>query len=260
MGFSMRRIMFIYRIVNSLNGKIYIGQTTQDIHTRFIQHKSAAKRNISRTVLALAINKYGSENFYIEVIDTANSLDDLNQKEKMWIEKENSYSPKGYNLHPGGDNHKLPEESLEKMRKTKLLNSSKGGSKSQYKGVSFNKKNKKYKVSSSIFGFGGYFDNEDVAAYAYDLMVLDSKKQAYVNFPNGAPLATVFEYNLIKKKQAEKTHGITFAKDTRKWQANLWIGTRCKYLGQYNTKEEAIDVYDNYVIANNLNKPLNRKV
>ena len=40
-------------------------------------------------------------------------------KEEIWIEKEKSLSPHGYNLTRGGDNRKLSEDSKEKMRESK---------------------------------------------------------------------------------------------------------------------------------------------
>jgi len=55
-----------------------------------------ALNNILDTHFARAIRKYGKENFIIEMIDTAESQDELNQKEQYWIRYYDSVN-KGYN-------------------------------------------------------------------------------------------------------------------------------------------------------------------
>ena len=52
--------------------------------------------NILDTHFARAIRKYGKENFIIEVIDTAESQEELNQKEQYWIKFYDSVH-QGYN-------------------------------------------------------------------------------------------------------------------------------------------------------------------
>ncbi|NCP97776.1 GIY-YIG nuclease family protein [archaeon] len=89
----------IYKILNVLNNKIYIGQTTQNIHKRFYQH-CVRKNNY---YLSNAIKKYGAENFIIEEIDRADSFDELNTKEIYYISYYNSTDNKiGYNISEGG--------------------------------------------------------------------------------------------------------------------------------------------------------------
>lgn len=91
----------IYKIVNKLNGTTYVGQTINSINQRFIQHKHASLTH--NTYLYNAMKKYGINNFYIEQIDSANSLDELNTKEIYWIEKLNTKAPNGYNIVDGGN-------------------------------------------------------------------------------------------------------------------------------------------------------------
>lgn len=43
------------------------------------------------------IEKYGLENFSFEIIDSASSQEELDQKQKEYIEKYNSLEPHGYN-------------------------------------------------------------------------------------------------------------------------------------------------------------------
>jgi len=67
------------------------------------------------------------ENFIIEEIDTAYSLDELNQKECEWILKENCLKPCGYNIKPGGNQKGFLEETnkkflnLKKERRSKVI-------------------------------------------------------------------------------------------------------------------------------------------
>ena len=97
-------MLSIYKITNLINNKVYIGQTRQDIHKRFIQHCSCANRTHPyKSKLHEAIRKYGKDNFNIECIDIANNLDELNEKEIFWIKYYNSLDINfGYNITSGG--------------------------------------------------------------------------------------------------------------------------------------------------------------
>ena len=53
---------YIYCITNKINGKKYIGQTTETIHKRWIRHINAH----SNMAISKAIDKYGKENFEIK--------------------------------------------------------------------------------------------------------------------------------------------------------------------------------------------------
>lgn len=86
--------MFIYKITNKINGKVYIGQTIRSISVRFCKHCNNSKN----TVISSAIKKYGRDNFTVEEIDGANSQSELNYKEWLWIQKSNSLVPNGYNV------------------------------------------------------------------------------------------------------------------------------------------------------------------
>jgi hypothetical protein len=79
--------------------------------------------------LNAAIKKYGKENFKKEIIDTADDIIELNEKEKYWIEKLNSIVPNGYNIASGGDGgYTMEHASEDKIRewKQKIGEKSKG--------------------------------------------------------------------------------------------------------------------------------------
>lgn len=109
--------MVIYKITNTTNGKVYIGQTRQDATTRIIQHKTNLKLNRHHNAhLQSAWNLYKEASFIFEVVDNASGLDELNELEKMWISKTNSLiSSEGYNLTDGGQSCEFSKESRKVM-------------------------------------------------------------------------------------------------------------------------------------------------
>ena len=105
----------IYKITNKLNGKPYIGQTTQRVSERFRQH--CRRKN---TFIGQIMRDFKIENFTIEVIEECETQEQLNRREIFWIKFFNCKAPNGYNLTDGGEGFKgLTEESLTKMRKPK---------------------------------------------------------------------------------------------------------------------------------------------
>lgn len=112
--------MIIYKVTNLINNKIYIGQTKYSADYRLHKHLSEAiyeKTHNNRTITYFhnALLKYGIENFKIEIIDTANNIEELNQKEVYWIKQYNSTNKNiGYNLMEGG---KSGEKSIETRKK-----------------------------------------------------------------------------------------------------------------------------------------------
>jgi group I intron endonuclease len=95
----------IYKLINSINNKYYIGQST-NVHKVISRlYKGSGK------VISLAIKKYGWENFEVEIIeylkyDSVLSKREnqkiLDEKEIFWIKELNSLAPNGYNLTKGG--------------------------------------------------------------------------------------------------------------------------------------------------------------
>lgn len=72
----------IYRLVNMVNGKTYIGLSA-NIERRWIEHRTP--RNMRKqTSLARALRKYGCENFRMEVIEECDNSK-LSEREMFWI-------------------------------------------------------------------------------------------------------------------------------------------------------------------------------
>lgn len=111
--------MVIYKITNQINGKIYIGQTIE-YEERIRHHKQTPFRKASRDYnkpLYKAIRKYGVDNFKFEIIDTAETIEELNEKEIRYIEEYDCLidTGKGYNLETGGGNGHKSEHTKKKI-------------------------------------------------------------------------------------------------------------------------------------------------
>ena len=95
----------VYLITNQHNQKKYVGQTRNQLSKRWNAHVWAARNSKIPSyhyVLARAIRKYGSDAFVVEQIDTATSIEELNHKEKEWINKLGTFD-NGYNMTMGGE-------------------------------------------------------------------------------------------------------------------------------------------------------------
>ncbi len=87
----------VYLITNIENKKQYVGITKFSIEERFFQH---TKRGF---LLTEAIQKYGEQNFFIELVEEVESTERAYELEIFYIQKYNTKVPNGYNLTDGGD-------------------------------------------------------------------------------------------------------------------------------------------------------------
>jgi len=109
----------IYKAVNKQTNQAYIGATTKGIHQRKLDHLERGKRGESNQFHS-AISTYGADAFEWQQIDTANSLNELAQKEKKYIIQYNTILD-GYNSLSGGGFKKTIYQYDLKTRK--LINS-----------------------------------------------------------------------------------------------------------------------------------------
>ncbi len=111
--------MIIYKVTNKLNGKMYIGQTTQALTERWWQHcNRCPSQQRWKSYLYNAIQTHGEDAFTVEEIDRAESLEVLNIKEATYIKALNTLAPNGYNLHIGGDARICHDETKKKISDT----------------------------------------------------------------------------------------------------------------------------------------------
>lgn len=135
----------IYKITNTINGKLYIGQTVR------IKMYLQGRYKGSGVLLKKAKKKYGIENFKIEIVCYAYSQQELNTLETHYIRFFDTVHPKGYNLTNEGTAHqdtrkKLAKASTGRIKKPeeieKIIQANKGRtiSKEQKEAISkFNK-------------------------------------------------------------------------------------------------------------------------
>lgn len=91
----------IYLLTNTINGKQYVGQTTDE---KFDARMRAHKYPHKRTAIQHAVRKYGWNAFTTTILETSNQ--DISEREKFWIAKLNTVAPTGYNLTTGGESGK----------------------------------------------------------------------------------------------------------------------------------------------------------
>lgn len=102
----------VYKIVNNINQKIYIGQSI-NIKARWKDHINSLNRGDSKcTLLQRAWNKYGQDNFSFEILElcTEDVLDDVEIK---YIDLYDSCR-NGYNIETGGNVNKCLSEATKK--------------------------------------------------------------------------------------------------------------------------------------------------
>jgi len=93
----------IYKSICIITRKSYIGKTTRSLNYRAKNHLGESKNlNRKKTYFHNAILKHGYENFIWEQICFCYSRKELDEIEKLYIDKFNTKYPNGYNLANGG--------------------------------------------------------------------------------------------------------------------------------------------------------------
>lgn len=218
---------WIYCIENKINDKKYIGKTTREYKERWRFHKNNLSKNIhNNKYLQRSWNKYGEDSFLFYIIEECRK-EEVNQKEIFWIEHFNTKKRKnGYNITDGGkgtSGWKASEETKEKHRKLMLNISDKTRCKL------------KEKAKGNRNGAGIQFT--------------EKRKQLISN-------ALLYKK---KKNSSSKFFGVSLHKNEQKWSSWIVIEKRKIHLGWFKEEIEAAKTYDNYVINNNLPRPLNFK-
>ena len=110
------KAMIIYRIMNVVNNKVYIGQTSRTFYQRYtgggdgvervynmyITEKKKANKHLLNSFI-----KHGLHNFKVDIIRQCETIEELNYWEEFFIALYNSTDQRyGYNRKYGGENHK----------------------------------------------------------------------------------------------------------------------------------------------------------
>lgn len=94
----------IYKIQNTINGKVYIGQTKRPISNRFNDHIRMAEELDSNYHIHRAIRKHGRDKFTLDLIEEVEEAD-VNTREMFWVNYFDSFAH-GYNMTFGGEGKK----------------------------------------------------------------------------------------------------------------------------------------------------------
>jgi len=112
-------IYTIYKIVNQLNGKVYIG-FTNNINRRLSEHK--LRHTHYKNKFYNAVRKYGWDNFILEILyQSKDGLDCKNTMEPFFIKEYDTFV-NGYNSTSGGEGvfgYTHNNKSINKMKKPK---------------------------------------------------------------------------------------------------------------------------------------------
>lgn len=110
--------MIVYLVTNRINGKRYVGQTSQPLQKRWNRHKSPMNHRRS-SYLFNAINRHGADAFEIRPLVIVGTKQEMDLYEKQLIKIWDLRNPqKGYNLTEGGGGmlgFKLSKETKQKM-------------------------------------------------------------------------------------------------------------------------------------------------
>jgi len=138
----------IYKATNIINGKVYIGQTIKGLDKRKSDHL-ADKRGTG--YFHSSLKSYGKENFIWEIIDEAETREELDEKEKEWIWLNYSNNKQyGYNLTEGGNGNSGSVHSEETRAKMSLAGKGKKKTEEHKQKISNAHKGKKHSEESLL--------------------------------------------------------------------------------------------------------------
>lgn len=101
---------FIYIIKNTVNSKVYIGQTKTSVDQRWKEHLRHAQ--YGSQVINRAMKKYGVDKFYVETLEICDWTI-LDEREIYYIDLYDSTDKsKGYNVSIGGNTPKFKRKTL----------------------------------------------------------------------------------------------------------------------------------------------------
>lgn len=204
--------MIVYKITNIVTGKCYIGITIQSLKARWEGHLAKMRSGDSRH-LYCSMRKYGIDKFKIEQIDTANTIQELLEKEKYYVNMYNSRMC-GYNMTEGGDTNPMSDIEVAKKHKSRMRSLATREKISQTmkrkakEGSLFSKEHRKHLSESALgnhnFGTG---DTRSVGCYC---ILQDGSKKVFHNLTQAAR----WWYDTLKP--TEKYSAATYIRKIRK--------------------------------------------
>lgn len=210
-------MFYVYKITNIINNKVYIGKT-DNIEARLKKHLyTAAVKDNNYMILHKSIEKYGSENFSIEIIEKNIDESFILDRERYWIDHFKSNVSKfgndfGYNLTDGGEGTSgllWSEDSKNKIRGEKNHNFDKNISQSM-------KENNPDIFVGINNGFYGKKHSEETIFFLKNREISDEQRRKSSEGTRGSnsPFAKLTEENvlIIRKMFSEGNSQANIAK------------------------------------------------
>jgi group I intron endonuclease len=112
--------VYVYKMTNLVNGRVYIGKTIRGYRQRWKEHKDELNRGQHYNAwLQEDWKTYGEDGFTFELLVQCNSEEEANETKKRFILWYGSYNPvRGYNRTFGGDGGTHTDEVKQQISKT----------------------------------------------------------------------------------------------------------------------------------------------
>ena len=273
--------MFVYKTINLINGKIYIGKSI----------KNPRSYMGGGVYLRIAIKKYGKQNFIKKVIEeNISDMKILNEREQYWIKHFNSTNPKiGYNRSNGGDgfsgertseekekisiNHadvsgeknpwygKSPSDETRKLMsinhadfaKEKSPKFGKSVPEETRKKMSESKKGKYIGKKSPLFGIPRTNREKKKISKSLRLYYSNGNKNAMAGKYHARETKLILSQKAISKKTRKNTSskyvGVSYNKKEKKWKSSIKIfGENKFHIGSFQTEIEAAMAYNEILL------------
>jgi group I intron endonuclease len=243
----------IYLIQNIINKKVYVGSSV-NIERRWKKHKALLRNDKHHSLhLQNAWNKFGEENFKFIILETVKVLSHLLAVEQVFLDYYKSYEKEfGYNYCKTAGSPLGMKLSKEHRRKLSEANKGKKHSEETKEKIRIAHIGKKHtdesKEKMSEYAKKRKYSEETRAKMS------DSKKGKNNHRYGETHKEEVKTKISNSNRKPEKHKGYSFHKGKNKYQVTISIRGKKKYLGSYDTKEEARAVYLKEVanISNNI--------
>lgn len=224
--------MYIYKIKNKINNKIYIGQSTKNAN----ESKTYFGSGI---LIEKAIKKYGIENFEKTILLECSDKTELNEKEKYYILKYKS-NIIGYNISDGGNGGNLGNVVNKKISNT-IKNMWKDG---YYDDVDWTLRENYSpstetieKISKSQSGELGYWYGKKLTSEHKEKIKINTKK-AYERYDVRQNFIEAMRSDVVRKKISNSLKGNV---PWNKGKENVYTEEQLKKMSD-SAKNRKIDV------------------
>lgn len=247
-------IVGIYKITNIVNGKVYVGQTINFSKRQKDHLYRLISKKHRNPYLQKAFNKYGKDNFKIELI-TKCEVEKLDELENHYINEYDSMNKKyGYNLVTGGNEYRVFSEDVKRRMSLKK------------KGIKFTDEHKK-RISESRKGI----------VYSKEIIEkgLLTKKEKLVHVGEKNPNALISDdiaekiiNELIENKSVNEiadkfyvsvdvVNNILYNKSYKHIMTNIRDSLKCRNTNLNESKiERAIQMYSEGISQNKISQEL----